>query len=333
MREFTIGRLHGRFVVSWFEDGKRRRYRLAAFNAKEAEAEARDVILRETLPVGTTTVRTIWEAYREDTKGRRISEHMGHSGKAVLPHFGELRPDQVSVDDCRVYTAKRRLQGRADGTIHTELGHLRTCLKWAQGMRLIPMAPKIERPAQPAPVDRFLDRSQVERLIAADAAPHVRLAILLMLTTAGRVSAVLELTWDRVNLDRGQINLRTDDTGPRKGRAIVPINSTLRAALATAREAAMTEFVVEYAGGPVLSIKRGFASAVANAGLPHITPHDLRRTAARLMAEAGVPMSEIAQYLGHSNTTITERVYGRFSPEHLRKAADVLDFAVVRKVR
>jgi len=43
------------------------------------------------------------------------------------------------------------------------------------------------------------------------------------------------------------------------------------------------------------------------------------------MAEAGVPMSEIAQYLGHSSTNVTERVYARFSPDYLRKAAAALD--------
>ena len=36
--EFTIGRLNGRFVVTWREDGKRRRYRLAARTKREAEA-------------------------------------------------------------------------------------------------------------------------------------------------------------------------------------------------------------------------------------------------------------------------------------------------------
>ncbi len=33
-------------------------------------------------------------------------------------------------------------------------------------------------------------------------------AILLMLTTAGRVGAILDLTWDRVDFDRAQIDLR-----------------------------------------------------------------------------------------------------------------------------
>jgi hypothetical protein len=47
----------------------------------------------------------------------------------------------------------------------------------------------------------------------------------------------------------------------------------------------------------------------------------LRHTAAVLMAENGVPMSEISQYLGHNSTETTERVYARYSPDYLRKAA------------
>ena len=47
-------------------------------------------------------------------------------------------------------------------------------------------------------------------------APHIRLAILLMFSTACRPAATLNLTWDRVNFDREQIDLRTDPDGPRR---------------------------------------------------------------------------------------------------------------------
>jgi len=43
------------------------------------------------------------------------------------------------------------------------------------------------------------------------------------------------------------------------------------------------------------------------------------------MAEAGISMSEIAQYLGHSDSTITERVYAKYSPEYLKTAASALE--------
>jgi integrase len=42
------------------------------------------------------------------------------------------------------------------------------------------------------------------------------------------------------------------------------------------------------------------------------------------MAQAGVPIEQIAQYLGHTNPAVTYRVYARYSPEHLRKASDAL---------
>lgn len=42
-------------------------------------------------------------------------------------------------------------------------------------------------------------------------------------------------------------------------------------------------------------------------------------------AETGISMSEIAQYLGHSDDRITQRVYAKYSPSALKKAASVLD--------
>lgn len=246
--------------------------------------------------------------------------------------FGHLRPEQVTIDHCRTYVAKRRAAGKKDGTIWTELGHLRTVFRWAADRRLIEHAPKIERPAKPAPKDRYLTRKECERLIAAAPAPHIRLAIILMLSTAARVGAVLDLTWDRIDFERGIIRLRLDDATTRKGRATVPMNAGLRAALSAARIHGLTDHVIEWAGSRVGSIKTGFNRAVKDAGLVDVSPHVLRHTAAVHMAEAGIPMAEIAQYLGHDDERITARVYARFSPGHLQDAADVLDFTRVGPV-
>jgi integrase len=335
MPDYRIGRLNGRYVVTWFkDDGKRTRHRLDALTPKDAEREAIDVIRGQLVKRDETTIADLWARYREEKDGRRVAVAMGHEWKALGPHFGHLRPDQITTEHCRAYVALRRRTvpkgkkvGRIhDGTIWTELGHLRSVLRWALGDR----APRIERPAKPAPKERYLTRQEIAQLLDAPAAPHIKVAINLMLATGARIGAILELTWDRVDLARGQINYRTSDTGPRKGRAIVPMNAGLRAVLQTARGAALTDYVVEWAGGPVASIKTGFNAAVAAAWLQGVTPHVLRHTAAVHMVEAGVSMDEVAQMLGHSNTAVTFRVYGRFSPSHLRKAADVLDFTSVR---
>jgi len=282
-------------------------------------------------PTGAVTVASLWAAYRKEKDGRRVAVAMGHEWKAMGAHFGHLRPEHVTTDVCRAYTEGRRKAGKHDGTIWTELGHLRTVFRWAADHGLIVRAPRVERPSKPAPKDRYLTRAEIERLLAVNCAPHVKVAIHLMLATAARVGAVLDLAWSRVDFERGQIDLRVDAVGPRKGRAIVPINTGLRAVLTTARAASLSDFVVEYAGGRVASIKTGFNAAAKAAGLTGVGPHVLRHTAGVFLAEAGVPMARISQYMGHSNTTVTERVYARFQPEHLRQEADVLDFTTVRK--
>lgn len=267
----------------------------------------------------------IWKAYSATVEGRPVHESMKYTGRSVLPWFGAFRPDQISVQDCKAYIAKRKRAGIHDGTIWAQLGKLRTCLNWAEKTGLIERAPYIERPSKPAPKERYLTREEITRILSVDCAPHIKLAIRLMLSTAARVTAVLELTWGRVDFERGQVNLRTGE-GHRKGRAIVPMTESLRVALLEARKAALSDCVVEWAGGPVKSIKKGFKAAAVEAGLPDVSPHVLRHTAAVHMAEAGVSMEEIAQFLGHSDSRITASVYARYSPEHLRKAASALEF-------
>jgi integrase len=109
-----------------------------------------------------------------------------------------------------------------------------------------------------------------------------------------------------------------------KGRATVPLHDLARPFLLDAKRAALSDYVIEYAGRRVGSVRTGFRLACERANLVGVTPHVCRHTSAVMMAEAGVPMSEIAQFLGHGSTSITERTYARFSPEHLKRAAGAI---------
>ena len=138
-------------------------------------------------------------------------------------------------------------------------------------------------------------------------------------------SAILELTWDRVGFARGQIRLGSGERRT-KGRATVPMTEDTAEILREAKKAALTDHVVEYGGKWVRSVKRAFKAAVARAGLPADTsPHVLRHSAAVHMAESGVPMAEIAQFLGHSSKSGTFRTYARFSPTYPKRAAAALE--------
>ncbi|WP_246675748.1 site-specific integrase [Mesorhizobium sp. B2-1-2] len=325
MSDWRITRLRGEYCLTWHEGDIRRRYRLGTDDPKEAARRAPARYAELTRPKGST-VGDLWASYCLDKAGRSVVTTMGYTWKALEPYFGSIEGEAVAVADCRAYTEHRRKAGKKDGSIHTELGHLRSVLAWAHRARLIKHAPHIERPSKPDPKEGYLTRSEVSRLIEAANSPHIKLAIRLMIATGARNAAALQLTWDRVDFKNRMIQLRNPfDKARRKGRATVPINDTLFAALEEARKGALTPYVVEWAGGSVTSIKKGIKTAGAAVGRPDASPHMLRHSAAVWLAEDGHSMDEIAQFLGHENSRITFKTYARYSPGYLRRLASSLD--------
>jgi len=65
----------------------------------------------------------------------------------------------------------------------------------------------------------------------------------------------------------------------------------------------------------------GKASVLA--GLPHLSPHDLRRTFSRLAYEGGASFELVRQTLGHAHIQMTEH-YVNSKPQLDRTATDVL---------
>jgi integrase len=330
--DYTIGKLRGKFcLIYWDGCGKRHRYNLGTTDPREANNLAPAIYAELTKPKGTT-VESLWEGYQADMRGRAVITTMGHTFKSLRDRFGPMEASSISVADCRAHIDNRRLGGIKDGTIHTELGHLRMILLWAEKRKLIERAPYIGRPAKPKSEKVPLTKDEVYALRDACEVPHMRLFVLLAYRTAARSAALLGLRWDRVDLERGKIDLRDPSiTTPHKGRAIVPISDTTRAALAEARAGALTPYVIEWAGKPVRSVKKGLATAARKAELGKVSPHLLRHSAACHMAEAGVPMEAVAQFLGHSDVSVTRTIYAKFSNEFLQDAAQALELDDARE--
>ena len=323
-------RYKGRFAVQWHDERGRHRTSLGTDSRAEADRRlARFTADREAeRRYAAITIADAWEGYRQSLGAKPAATTMGYEWRSLGPRLGARSAADITEADCNAYVAARRAQGRSDGTIWTELGRLRSALRWAENKRLIDRAPKIYRPAAPPPRDLRLTREQVLTFLSACALPHVRLFVTLAVTTGARMSAVLQLTWDRVDFESGTIRYHDPArTKTRKGRATAPMNTMARNALTEAQRGALTPFVIEWAGQPVASVKKALASAGKRSGLPWVTAHVFRHSAACAMAEAGIPMSEIAQMLGHSDSRVTEKVYARFSPTYLRGAAAALEFA------
>ena len=338
---YRLRQLDGEACAVWYdEDGKRRRFRLGVKGFEQGRAALdrfarRQVVLEA---ASAQTVGELWERYiadRElDGKGMDVFRH---NWKALSPRFADISPTEIHADYCRAYARERFELGRAQATVWTELARLRSCLQWAFKKGLITRIPDIWVPSSGEARDRVLTESEVWRLLDACVTPHVRLFVLMAIASAGRHRAILELTWDRVDFGKGLIDLRKkvklDPMSKRgqKGRAVVPMNNLLRAALSEARAGALTDHVVEWDGKPIGSIKKAFRAATIRAGLSKdVTPHVLRHTAATWLTESDVPLEQVARYLGHRHVTTTEAIYSKPRGHYLREASQAVERMVTR---
>jgi integrase len=271
------------------------------------------------------TIAKILELYLSDRLAakKRGYERLMWAHKRLNRVWGQKPVEAVTDETCRAYAVERREDGVSDGTIRTELEAMRAALKWAEKKKKIDVAPEIEMPPKPASKDRWLTRKEADKLRDACKAQHVRLFVLLGLHTAARMRAILDLQWDDIDFDGRLVEFPTV-VNTTKLRATVPINDTLLSALTEAHENRTSKWVVEWAGDRVGSVRHAFQEACDRAGLKDVTPHTLRHTAATWMAKGGVPMWQIAKYLGHTSTEMVERTYAHHDPSFLQAAAKAL---------
>lgn len=275
-------------------------------------------------------VEAVVKAYSESRK-----ETIGHSQLAskcrtLIRHMGHLQPADVNQGHVRAYIAarkrenvdKKRPGGTASTTIRAELAHLRTALRWAAAEAFISTPRPFAIPLQSKARDRWLTRAECDALVGAAKQPHTRMWLMLMLHTACRPTAALELPWKAVDFDRRVIAYPAKEGG--KKRVSVPINDDLLAALLVAQERATSEWVVEWAGGSIKRNRSAWVTVRDDSGIAHCTRHDLRRTAGSLMLQAGVSIEIVSEILGHANINITKKVYAHLTVDHLRAGVAAL---------
>jgi integrase len=320
--EWRIKLWRGKYAAVRTRNGKTERFSLRTADLHEAKRRLKDYT---TKPAGET-VGELVESYLADKDKTAIrAADLRGAWKQAKDTFGHLRPDQITRDLCRQYRDMRYAAGRKPNTVRKELEVVRAAVNFhKKGDKAV-----FELPSPPPPKERYLTRDEVRRLIKATRRfSHVRAFIALSVATAARQSALLDLTWDRVDFDRRRIMLALGDSedADRKRRATVPMNKRAYRYLRVLKAASTCNHVIEWGGHRVLSIKKGFAGACERAGIKDATPHILRHTAASWMAERGVDMFKISKFLGHTNTKITEERYAKIHPDFMRDAADALDF-------
>ena len=138
------------------------------------------------------------------------------------------------------------------------------------------------------------------------------------LETGLRKGELLELTWDRVDLNRGVIRLEVTKSGRRRE---VPMRQVVYYVL--------SQLPGLHVGRvwPAGSIRTAFENSVEAANLDSpLHFHDLRHHFASWYVMRGGSVPALQQILGHATLAMTMR-YSHLSPKHLRDEMSRTEFA------
>jgi len=176
----------------------------------------------------------------------------------------------------------------------------------------------------------------------------------LAVATGARLGELLALSWDEVDLEAGTVTIRRSlhriagrwvVSEPKTRAGVRTIALPQEAQQALRRQKRMQAQLRLKAGpawegtGLVFTGERGqplCQSTVQHAlrrecqrlGLPPMTPHGLRHLHASLLLEAGLPVPQVAQRLGHATPQVTMSVYAHALNRSDREAAEVLQRAM-----
>jgi len=144
---------------------------------------------------------------------------------------------------------------------------------------------------------------------------HRRLFRFFLLTACRRSEAV-NLTWADIDLAGKQITFRRTKT---KRDRVIPINLELMQVVLTLDRSRPQPF--NYGAGWISHLFRRYLQKTGIAR--PMSLHGLRHTCASDMVRAGVHLTKIQKFLGHTSVKTTE-IYTHVLPEDLREAAEVL---------
>ena len=260
----------------------------------------------------------------------------------VLPEWGQVRLSAISHADVVAWVAKLVADGYAASTVRQIHRVLSLMLDLAVRDGRLPRNPatgvRLPRAAKGEPV--FLTHTQVEQL--AEACIDYELFVRVLAYTGmrwGEATAVrvrrldlmkrrIEVVHTAVELN-GQMTYGTPKTHQRRS---VPVPRSLVDALAEhVAGRKPDDLVFTTPRGDVMRNhnfrSRVFAPAAAFIGVPGLTPHDLRHTAASLAVQAGANVKAVQRMLGHASAAMTLDVYAGLFNDDLDAVADRLDAA------
>jgi len=252
---------------------------------------------------------------------------MERARKVIVAQVGKTTPSNITLQLCEGMIDARLALGLAPDTVRIEMAYFRAAVYHVAQVRKWEKVPFVKVPPGGDARERWLTQDEVRRLVAGAVELHVKLFIIMSVTTAARPSHILQLLWDAIDFNHRIVNFRHQvEVNGRKMRPRVPINDTCLEHLRVAETIRRTDHIIEFRGRCGFKrIYKGVVEAARRAGIAGMSPYVLRHTAGVWMAKARVPMQDIAAYMGHKDIKTTMKHYAHYHPDFLREAAGALE--------
>ncbi|MEA3413861.1 MAG: tyrosine-type recombinase/integrase [Pseudomonadota bacterium] len=315
-------RLHGRkrlFTIAQFgaltlEEARKRAQRcLAGITDDEKPVDPLDV--REKARTGETVNDLATEYLEKHAKAKKKSwrEDRRILEKDVLPKLGARKAKDIKRRDIIVLIDG--IAERAPITANRTLEIVRKMFNFGLEKDLLEASPcvMIKAPATENSRDRVLSDDEIrtfcEKISETDITRPLQIALLLELATAQRRGEITGAKWEEFDLRRAWWTLPAERS--KNGLAHrVPLSGM---ALALLRELEALTGEHDYLFPNPSKDRPVTDKAPTRAvgrnrdvfGIPHFTPHDLRRTAASHMASAGIQRLVIGKVLNHAERGVT----------------------------
>jgi integrase len=308
-------------------DGRRIQRSTRCRDWKAAEAVLRELERRAADPTYAASYQaTLAEALRllvrdRKLKGRAEGTLDCYQVKAghLLRILGDRPLAHIDARAVDTFIDQRIEEGAAKNTIQKELTTLRGALKLAKRRGEYTRDLDAVMPdgfsSGYKPRDRFLTPGECQALLA-ELAPDRAARVAFIVATGARWGESERAMRADVNLARGVVFLRGTKTAA-AARA-VPVVGAAHPLLEHAERYAEGEGGVLFR--PWGNVRRDLHDACVRAGIAPVSPNDLRRTCATWLRQAEVEPHLIGAMLGHTDSRMVERVYGRMPVESLGRA-------------
>lgn len=272
-----------------------------------------------------------------------LSDEIKRSGTTIRGYGSDLQSFErwldernmsalnVDVNVAAEYLRFLNSRGLKTATVHRAIAACRSLYKWAIRRKLIADNPfaVLELPSIGDRLPRYIEIFEFEKLVSfpldCPTAIRDKSILELLVSTAIRVGELEKLNMTNLNMTHLQIRLvlkrnkeRIIPFGLRARNALLSYLATRRELVHSTNEPAL--FVNQYGErmhqGGIQYMMRG--RSVRMLGYT-VTPHQLRHSCATWMLNGGAPLEGITELLGHSDISITRRIYAHMNLTRMRE--------------